>query len=454
MVEGALDGDPISIDVLIHAARASIMAGTKYMWIDRLCIIQTSRIDKDWQVQNMHQVYSLCKSCIILPDGVGHLADLGKETSWIKRGWTLQEAVSPTKEPVVLFAWQHGSGRLIDEVDYDDPLMERDQTWWLDITNITSGQCAICPIRPLLHLTAYQYREQLFFYPADKSRDRLRVPKPVILGSSECRLVPLRDALNPSQREDGRESAIWRSAITRASSRPVDMIFSIMGLFGITLNVAAFNKDDRVGATIALAQAILEKGGKPTWLLVSHTLPPCNFLSSFPEFPVSKETGEVTICTQAGNEVAIEHIMDFDACYHCRDLIEAESMDEEGYLTAKCPAIPVLELPAGQDIYFHDMLKTTDGRIWEIQSNHDELGQRETRNAYAIAIGKDDVWGDTSRLIGFIIEKHAPDRFHRTASFRLALDTEMGQKMVGWEQRSFSIGGPAPLPSSKYTDER
>ncbi|KAL6800554.1 hypothetical protein J3E68DRAFT_448841 [Trichoderma sp. SZMC 28012] len=165
VVEGALDGDPISIDILVHAARASIMAGAKYMWMDRLCIIQTSRIDKHWQIKNMYHVYNLCVTCIILPDGVGHLADLDKETSWIKRSWTLQETVSPRREPVVLFAWKHGSGRLIDEVDYDDPFMETDQTWWLDMTEITSRRCATCPIRPLLHLTAFQYRSQLFFYP-------------------------------------------------------------------------------------------------------------------------------------------------------------------------------------------------------------------------------------------------------------------------------------------------
>lgn len=454
VVEGALDGDPVSIDVLVHAARASVMAGMRYMWMDRLCIIQTSRIDKHWQIQNMHHVYGWCATCIILPDGVGHLADLDKETSWIKRGWTLQETVLPKKEPVVLFAWEHGPGRLIDEVDYDNPLMERDQTWWLDMTEITSRRCAACPIRPLLQLTAYQYRDQLFFYPADGSHDRLRVSKPAVLGSSECRIVPLRDALNPSQREDSRTSAIWRSAITRASSRPVDMVFSITGLFGITLDVAAFDKDDRVGATIALAQAILENGGKPTWLLVSYTLSPCNFLSSFPEFPVSKETGEVTVRGQAGNEVAIEDILDSDACYDCRDLIEAKLMDEEGYLTVECLAVPVKELLADQGIHHHSILETTDKRIWELHSNRVELGGHSTRSTYAIVIGKDDVWGDTSRLIGFIIEKHAPDRFHRTASFRVALDEEMELNTMSWKQGCFSIGGPDPLPKRSNNNEK
>ncbi|KAL6818838.1 hypothetical protein GGI42DRAFT_310792 [Trichoderma sp. SZMC 28013] len=454
VVEGALDGDPISIDILVHAARASIMAGAKYMWMDRLCIIQTSRMDKHWQIKNMYHVYNLCVTCIILPDGVGHLADLDKETSWIKRSWTLQEAVSPKKEPVVLFAWKHGSGRLIDEVDYDDPFMETDQTWWLDVTEITSRRCATCPIRPLLHLTAFQYRSQLFFCPSDRSHDRLLVPKPVVLGSSECRLVPLRDALNPSQREDSRASAIWRSAFTRASSRPVDMVFSIMGLFGITLDVAAFDKDDRVGATIALAQAILENGGKPTWLLISHTLPPCNFLCSFPAFPVSKETGEVTVRAQAGNEVAIEDIMDSGACYDCRDLIEAESLDEKGYLTIKCPAIPIVDMPSDQSIHRDSILETTDGRIWKLQSKPTEVGRHKAGNTYAIAIGKDDVWGDTSQLMGFIVEKHAPDRFHRTASFRLTLDEEMEEKMMSWKQGSFRIGGPDPLPKSHDNDRK
>lgn len=47
----------------------------------------------------------------------------------------------------------------------------------------------------------------------------------------------------------------------RTSSRPVDMDFKIIGLFGITLDTSKFRKQDRVAVTIELAQAIMDKGG-------------------------------------------------------------------------------------------------------------------------------------------------------------------------------------------------
>ncbi|KDQ10059.1 hypothetical protein BOTBODRAFT_36503 [Botryobasidium botryosum FD-172 SS1] len=447
-VEGALDGDPISIDVLMHACRASIMSGARYMWMDRLCIIQTSRVDKNWQIKNMHRVYSACSICLILPDGVGHLADAEKETSWIKRGWTLQEAVAPKKEPLVLFSWKHGTGHLKDEPDYDNPLMENEETWWLSIIEVTPRRCAQCSIRDLLHLTAYQFRDLLFFYPRDLSRARMRVAKPVVLGSSECRLSPLRDAFSP-RREEGRAAAIWRSAITRASSRPVDMIFSIMGLFGVTLEVGDFHKDDRVGATVALMKAIVQNGGKPSWLLISRTLPPCRFLSSFPEFPTTKETGEVTIRSHHG-EAPVEELLDFDAFYDCRDLVEAISMDDEGYLTINCQAAPVARLQDHEHVQGASggiLIKTADEMRWEALPNQFQGSERHAgRQAYAVIIGMDDVWGDTSRMIGVLVEQHAPERFHRISSFELTPDEEIEMAIQSWDRKNFSIGGPDPLP--------
>ena len=49
----------------------------------------------------------------------------------------------------------------------------------------------------------------------------------------------------------------------RTSSHPVDMVFSIMGMFEVTLDTHAFGRDDRLGATIALAQKTPSRGGKP-----------------------------------------------------------------------------------------------------------------------------------------------------------------------------------------------
>ncbi len=71
-------------------------------------------------------------------------------------------------------------------------------------------------------------------------------------------------AMDNDMDEDTKLYAIWKSALMQTSSRPVDMVFSIMGLFGVTLDPICFTKDDRLSATIALARAILEKGGRAT----------------------------------------------------------------------------------------------------------------------------------------------------------------------------------------------
>ncbi|EMD40026.1 hypothetical protein CERSUDRAFT_45342, partial [Gelatoporia subvermispora B] len=111
VVAGAEDADPISIEVLRHACLASIQRNVHYMWLDRMCIMQTSRDDKAWQISKMFLVYKSCALCIVLPDGLRRLVTLDEETAWIHRGWTLQEVLAP-KTSVVLFLWKLGSGEI------------------------------------------------------------------------------------------------------------------------------------------------------------------------------------------------------------------------------------------------------------------------------------------------------------------------------------------------------
>lgn len=73
------------------------------------------------------------------------------------------------------------------------------------------------------------------------------------------------------------------------SSRPVGMIFSIIHFFGISLNPSESGADDRLGATIALAQAILKNQRMETarWKTCSSSRLPPIFLPflSFPRRP-------------------------------------------------------------------------------------------------------------------------------------------------------------------------
>ncbi|KAL0564109.1 hypothetical protein V5O48_017945 [Marasmius crinis-equi] len=469
-VDGALNGDPISIDVLVDVSRASIMAGSKYLWLDRLCIIQTDHADKNWQIKKMNYVYSSCLVCIVLPDGIGHLVDLDKKTSWINRGWTLQEAAAP-KQVVVLFAWIHGPGALILDFDErgsvrvnvdEDAEQGPEPERLVEVTEVTRGRCAVCPIGSLLTVREIP----LVFRPEDPSSHR-HVIVPAVFGYSETRIGSLRNILDRDLEERYRTQAIWRSALTRASSRPVDMIFSIMGLFGVTLNTGDFDDDDRLGATVALAQEIVKNGDRPSWLVMSHDIPPCQFLSSFPEFPISKEWGKVTIQGPQG-EIPIDDLIEYGFSRLTDNIPDAVSMDDEGYLTIHSMVIPVTCLGMQPDFSsildvqaetptspHHLCLEANDGQVWETvydgeTGTHGYL-ERAGCRTYAVVFGRFfDRLFERWKVEGALVERHASGKFHRTSAFTrwLRKGDSLTEVLGDWEWRNISIGGPLPIPQS------
>ncbi|KAF9464544.1 hypothetical protein BDZ94DRAFT_1161656, partial [Collybia nuda] len=112
-VEGAEDGDRISLDVIRIACQFTLNKGAHYLWLDRVSIIQKieHKADRNWQIMNMADVYRCCRICIVLPGGIGGFVDADEQTSWINRSWTLQEALLPV-EAVCLIRWDLGSGWL------------------------------------------------------------------------------------------------------------------------------------------------------------------------------------------------------------------------------------------------------------------------------------------------------------------------------------------------------
>ncbi|KAK0467542.1 hypothetical protein IW261DRAFT_1519327 [Armillaria novae-zelandiae] len=71
------------------------------------------------------------------------------------------------------------------------------------------------------------------------------------------------------------------------------MAFSIMGLFGVTLDTRKFSKDDRLGATIALMQAILRRSDRASWVGAAPYLPVNPRLSTVSVFPHTNVRGQV-----------------------------------------------------------------------------------------------------------------------------------------------------------------
>lgn len=67
MVKATESRDPLSIDTIRHACLASLQRKATYIWLGRLCILQTNKEDKAWQIGNMVRIYQCCRTCLILP---------------------------------------------------------------------------------------------------------------------------------------------------------------------------------------------------------------------------------------------------------------------------------------------------------------------------------------------------------------------------------------------------
>ncbi|KAL7943698.1 hypothetical protein V8C42DRAFT_328210 [Trichoderma barbatum] len=272
-VEGAEGADPISVDVLRLVSIAAEQHGCKLVWLDALCILQANEDDKAWQIQRMYDIYRSCQECIVAPGGLQRLTALTEETSWVTRAWTLQEAIAPPSVHC-LFAWDRGDCY----IQSNFPLV---------VKQIEKGVAATAPLKATLEiamkgsgvsmhdlqgngmeLPCEDFKIRLF---GDMSRDRPRVRE-------------LIDAID-MKGKTGMYTAIWRSSFMRAAKFPVDTVFSMMGIMGVTLDTSKFTNEDRLGATIALMQGILARGEHAEWLAIATKALPNPKLSTLPVFP-------------------------------------------------------------------------------------------------------------------------------------------------------------------------
>ncbi|KAF8346581.1 hypothetical protein F5887DRAFT_1158128 [Amanita rubescens] len=91
---------------------------------------------------------------------------------------------------------------------------------------------------------------------------------------------------------DSMEMAIWRCALLRTSKRDVDVVFSIMGLFGVSLDPGAYRKKSQEDVMIAFVKEIMRKGGRANWFAASLSSPVMDRLSTMPKMPERFEPKE------------------------------------------------------------------------------------------------------------------------------------------------------------------
>ncbi|KAF5370962.1 hypothetical protein D9757_009873 [Collybiopsis confluens] len=477
-VKGAEDGDPISLDVLKTVSQA-VSLGRQFpigpfLWVDRLCILQTDKSDKAWQISHMFKIYKSCMVCVILPGGIRHLARLDEETDWIHRGWTLQESLAPEKV-IVLFLFS----RNFFEGDDVDKVLENcenygDQTF-APIQQVDSedsdshkylkamkkfGRAAWVPLDSLLDASTDNPRWQLTRMPPPEDM----INNPAILGGyTECDLLQMaRTASTVSYqgRQEWREQAIWRSSFIRTSSRPVDMIFSIMQLFDVNLDTTKFKEDNRLGATIALASEILQRGKTASWLGSLFTLDSCPQICTFPYFPKTSVSGKAMVSKNNGDEVEMIREMEKIPTYRWLDKVPGGRMDEAGYFIFTSPAVRITRVPNAQapgvdqysgtkeiDGFMH--FAAEDESSWRIYPEASDIQKLDkSPRTFMVFLGKqvahissiEELEENEGESIVLVVEEHAPERFHKISCY---LFSESSSYLIrqGME-RQFYLGGP------------
>ncbi|KAG9311521.1 hypothetical protein JVU11DRAFT_7724 [Chiua virens] len=487
-------GDPINPIVLRDACIAARYNGADYIWFDRISVLQAEdrSADKYVQIGRMHEVYSCCMLCIVIPGGLRRFVSLDEETTWIQRGWTLQEAIAPPKV-IVLFAWKLGSGN-IRAGDIEDSTFGT-------VIEITPGETATLDLVPLVVTSSEGFLT--FFRGNDNDREEPTCHIATkIFGSSSPYARALSTAMAQDGHQDMRDQAIWTCAQLRTASRSVDMVLSIMGLFGVTLQAERYGPDDRLRATVDLAKQILDQGRTASWLGISFQLPPSKYLSTFSIFPQTCATGGAHVQTRRGPRSVSEfiggeclspetHTWYLSMGYRYEDagirphtsygsmMLERHdeeiqrrlgrqstqfqtgglrgSIDDEGYLSLKALAIRVRQCRRDEgETIFHSV----DGKTWKPCT---DASARDNEGIYwAVFVGVYKRYhalvyqnfrpgdGDFAKIM---VVAERDSRLHKSHAVTFCTTTSPLHTSGVWSLREFKIGGLFSLPQGRAEAE-
>ncbi|KAG8217032.1 hypothetical protein J3R82DRAFT_7348 [Butyriboletus roseoflavus] len=445
-VVGSSNANAVSTEVLQHACLIAEREDVNCLWLDLLSIVQSSEDDKAWQIEHMYDLYMHCALCIILPAGLQYIPRLDEETGWIHRGWTLQETLAP-KRTVVVFQWSFGSGFVVASPGFSRSNL---------VTEVVPGHLAVAAVKDIVDACVIGFMFFFREYPGDDPNIRpLFMMKAKIFGHQSANLLSLAAAMDNviGVEPDVREHAIWQCAIMRNTYDPVDMVFSIMGLFGVTLPVKAFSKHDRIGATIALAQKILESGKSASWLGISFRLPPCRYLATFPIFPRTGLAEKALVRTTSGFQEMAEFMdCEFPNADALQSGMPTGTMDDAGYFTFTSRYAHVVperrqSLSSSVDL----LVKAVDGSEWRVVES-----PSTPPSIFAVVIGWFNEYtpGKTLALHYYwikvmLVQEHAPGKSHIV---RFGAINQMFRKdVMGWKTRRFTVGGPDPLPRDRLS---
>ena len=434
-VHGAERADDVSVSVLRTACVAARYFGVELLWLDRICMIQSSEPDKVWQIEHMYSIYLHADPCLVFPGGLVRLACINDPTTWIERAWTLQEATATPRKTTVKciysFPYQSFSEFVdtsLDTSHYTPEFLNflhnapqgKIFTQYIIETNVSAG-CDLADLLSRLWVMSQFFQRTNPALASDPNAFPIR-----IISATAGRLLKKSALMNIGINY----MFYWQSAFVRSSSRPVDMVFSIMQSMGVKLNVASFAKNDRRSATIKLIQALLERGRPAEWLYIAPELAPGPELSVLPAFPKTSVSGRAMMQMHNGLFPAFDVI-------GLRESWNSEgaptgSMDDGGYFHFTSRGVQVLQK------------QKTDAEVWGVViGKHRELN-RNPKTGLISSSPQGNPFPPRVELTLMFVELHGSSK-DRKLYHRIGMEHEINEAHTGkwkWVENRFSVGGP------------
>ncbi|KAF2733412.1 hypothetical protein EJ04DRAFT_468378 [Polyplosphaeria fusca] len=213
------------------AAQMSQLGAVDYFWLDFLCLDQIDKYDNNGhndkemslQIAIMGQIYEKAHAVLTMIGGIPAVQAVNQRTAWMDRAWTLQESVL-NPNTWIYIKW------------------------------------------PRLHLTVPKS-------PSPGNWVFYRVPLPTVLVldgmTKKAGDIPRR-ALRAclSSKPSIKYTGVWRSMFMRTSSKPVDVVYSIMHIFKTHIDPYRKNrKPEFVFNDLARKTAAKTRVG-PVWLTI------------------------------------------------------------------------------------------------------------------------------------------------------------------------------------------
>ncbi|OAA53606.1 Heterokaryon incompatibility [Niveomyces insectorum RCEF 264] len=226
----------------------------RYMWIDFFCIDQISQDDNEMglQICIMADIYRYARWVLVMIGGMGAVVPTTAVSGWMDRAWTLQEAVVNPKV-WVLVLWDKTNMVVRHPRD-------RTKAWrFIRIDSAYKPGFDQCLVRleSLLDLADTNI----------PGVPRVRVVDGASKTPGDVARRVLRMALarrNPAIQYTG----VWRSMYLRTSSKPADVVYSIMGIFALQIDPFRKNREPRYLFNDLARKTAAKRNVGPVWLTI------------------------------------------------------------------------------------------------------------------------------------------------------------------------------------------